>query len=83
MCAMPVSGANHLLTVIFHEGFAVPHVAGALPYFPAAIYTKMSHTAFGQTGGSILLKGVGFHFGSKPGCNLTQSSSSAINLVKK
>lgn len=31
MCAVPVSGANHLLIAIIHRGFAVPH--GALPYF--------------------------------------------------
>lgn len=31
MCAMPVSGANHLLIAIIHGGFAVPH--DALPYF--------------------------------------------------
>lgn len=28
-------------------------------------------------------EGVTFHFGNKPGCKLTQSCSSAINLVKK
>lgn len=84
MCAMPVLGANHLLIVIICGGLAGPLIAGALPYFTkSGIYTKISHTAFGQTGGFIILKGVRFHFGNKPGCKLTQSSSSAKNSVKK
>lgn len=33
MCAMLVLGANSLLIVIICGGFAVPLIAGALPYF--------------------------------------------------